>query len=124
MWKISKTLMFKCSLNYKYWTGKINVISTASYQCCQKRPLSFNCPLAGSQEANQQNRPRAPTEASIVLCLRFSISIHIHPFTHTPSSFLTLFLLHWATEGEPVPSGTTLQIAVHLLQICNALSVM
>lgn len=41
-----------------------------------------------------------------------------------PPSFFTLSLLHWATEGEPVPSGTTLQIAVHLLQICNALSVM
>lgn len=41
-----------------------------------------------------------------------------------PSSSSTLSLLHWATEGEPVPSGTTLQIAVHLLQICNALSVL
>ena len=83
--------------------------------------------LVCSQTASRQNQPAAPGEAFILLRPLFSLLTHIHPGwldvkPPTPlPSFLYLPSLHWACEGEPVPSGTTVQIAVLPVQIGYAL---
>lgn len=65
-------------------------------------------------------QPAASGETSNLLRLLFSVLTHIHssPLARqnpvpSPTSLLAhLPSLYWAHEGEPVPSGTTVQIAV------------
>lgn len=99
----------------------------ALYQCCQKRPLS-SIPQSGwfadSQPAESACSPRRSFHPAASALL----PPHTHPSclagpsnpVPPPPSF-SLPSLHWACEGEPVPSGTTVQIAVLPLQMEAAL---
>lgn len=78
----SKPLMFYVALIIN--TGRTEgTWSTAPHINAARQELgASNTRQAGFQEANQRNQPPAPApaEASFVLCLRFCLPTHIHPY--------------------------------------------
>lgn len=143
--KIITTSDLKSKLNYKYLTNEVNssrMRLAASYPSCQTRPLSSSLQsgrLADSQPAESACSPRRAfhpaafallpphTHPSCLVglsnpaspsLLSFSLSSPTPPPPPIPPS---LPPLHWACEGEPVPSGATVQIATLPLQMEAAL---
>lgn len=51
----------------------------ALYQCCQTRPLSSDPKSGWFPDSQPANQPAAPSKASTVLRLLFSLLTHIHP---------------------------------------------
>lgn len=133
MWKLLQQLITNI------WEMKSNwpALSWQPHICAARLGLwAPSSSLVGSQTASRQNQPAAPGEHSILLRLLFSLLTHIHPawsacqtlrsphhrpsFRHSPLPPLlqpSLPPLHWACEGEPVPSGATVQIAMRPLQM-------
>lgn len=133
----------KSRLNYKYLTNEVDSSHTrlaASYPSCQTRPLSSSLQsgrLTDSQPAESACSPRRAFHPAASALL----PPHTHPSClvglsnpASPSPLLSFFSiippppvspslppLHWACEGEPVPSGTTVQIATLPLQMEAAL---
>lgn len=121
--------------NCKYLTNEVKLASTslaALNHFCQERPLSSSLQsgrLVDSRPAESARSPRRAFHPAASALLR----PHTHPLClvrlsnpTSPSSPCRPFLLlsptslpplHWAREGEPVPNGTTVQIAILPLQM-------
>lgn len=118
MCKSLQQAVLKMGLNYRYltnWVKLKNTFPAALWVAARRDP----------QEAQPLGRlvcrqPAASGETSILLRLLLSVLTHIHsspPARQNPvpsPTFLPAHLpsLYWAHEGEPVPSGATVQIAV------------